>query len=1578
MKRVLTIVVVFGCCAAVAPFFRARPDDAQWKALELERSLERVQLADVPRDLREPLETWSAASLARMKRLYREIAYRADAAGRRRPIARQTGLPGCNEAIERLREEFLAAGFTEGQVKVFDERVTVPVDHDSRIDVLAGDGRTETIRAHALVPNNVNAGTTAREPIEGALVYVGRGTAGEMVGVDLRGAVALMEFACGERWLDAAAFGARAVVFLAPDFTTFREADTKYLETVPLNLPTPNLEVRLPGTAQEPGIMFMSHVDARGVVPGLAFGGDELWGALGVVELARHFKANRPRRSVRFLLFTGHWQSQVCGRQYVTRMRHELGRGYGPKMATPVKMALGVDLSTESRALAITHNGYPAFASRHLYHDLRLLIYGEGRKGGDEGWHMELLNRTGKVYQFHAGSRVPLGGNADYLADYQQRIPFTMGPKFYTANEPVLAVGGLTVTFQTAKMYRYFHNTPLDTPDRSLARAENLREQMEMMRFFADKFANLPEYSDQGEQIIGNHVTFERSRQRRVGFQEIVGAVYRWDEGRGAHRVGTPHGPDGRPLRTLVYIYGLDTQYRHGWGVGFLDHPAAPLRWFHRSLQSFMVRYVVEPDENGAFRIPAVWGTGRWARYVGMAFAFDEAGRILYAPDFGQRGHSEFRFAEKESDGPIYRMNVVIFPCASLTLFNLVDQKRYNWGEPVLDEYTGYDRLRHQDVAASPYLRLYEVREIATHTELDQYGFVQWRGTGMAFIEPDRPAEILLGGQIARKNAVLTGDPGPDGRPTGYRLPLGANLVLRPTSNERLRQWHELPGCGNLRLGPTSLVLMRQLHSLVGSRQERYARFGVKSRSAEVDQRGAGRLIKRAERELAEGHVGRARATLGIGLERQSAAYDGTLTLLQDVVATTILYFILLLPFSFLVERLLLPQRNFPRTCAVALAVFACFVALLWTFHPGFRLASNIWVAIASFLIVVLTAPALIMILVRGFAMIKAAGQRAFRRHESEAERIGVLVAALGLSISNMRRRKLRTALTLSTITLLVVALVLLTQSTSFTHVFQEPTPFEFGQYRGITVRNSHAYVHALLPQNVRLIREALGDRVTTVERAAVSYGYSTAQTRERLRTRARKILEMKDTGPILSKEAVDVPLFWIAGPEDAEAHDLNRAIVSGRWFDRADVFAVLLGRYMADTLGAAVGDRIRLEGLDLAVVGIYDPTEMDSFVDLDGGMITPIQNWERAMDPEHPKYLSSREVLIIPRRLMEETRFAWWCTWGMALIPTKQTDAEIRLIATWLARRIPSLDVYFTQRDADTGKDAVYLLSAYRRTTIKGATLMVMPLVAAFFMILSVMMGSVYERRSDINIFSAVGLSPGHVAGMFFVESVVYAGIASVAGYLIAVMGLDIFRRTDRLPELFYPNYLGKFVIYSFVLSVVATVSSSIYPMIVASRVANPSLERSWQPATRPEGDRWRIDFPFIATTDEEVTGILAFLQEFIGFHKGERAGVFSLLDEARQMGAVAGGKLGISCRVWLAPYNMNVVQRNALHAFFVPDKSRWEFDIDIERESGALDSWERSNKAFLDAIRKQMLVWRVMTDEGMREYAERWGEEE
>ncbi len=442
-------------------------------------------------------------------------------------------------------------------------------------------------------------------------------------------------------------------------------------------------------------------------------------------------------------------------------------------------------------------------------------------------------------------------------------------------------------------------------------------------------------------------------------------------------------------------------------------------------------------------------------------------------------------------------------------------------------------------------------------------------------------------------------------------------------------------------------------------------------------------------------------------------------------------------------------------------------------------------------------------------------------------------------------------------------------------------------------------------------------------------------------------------------------------------------------WFSKDDVNVCMLPSNIAEQLGVQAGDTIWFMETPLKVLGIWQsrivkrdkqgrlvldrkgqpissPGPLDRLTDLDGQPITPLKFAVVSQgDQNRPLHVGSSDILVLPRRYQEVHRILPANTWSLIVIP--HDPSQTPEMAGMLSRDVLNTDVFYRYKSG--GKDRIEMISLRQSTKVKGSGMMMFMLVIAVLMILSIMMGTVHERMREISIFSSVGLSPGHVAGMFLIESLVYAGLASVLGYFIGIAALWFLGRGGLLPTDFYPNYLGVYVLYAIGVAMFATIASSLYPIRVAARLVNPSLERSWQIGTDPQDGRWRIFLPFIATSREELAGMMTYAYEFLAVHQGERAGTFVCRQQPKAL--FEDGSFGVQMDVWLAPFERNITQAVRLGALEGDRPGRWVFVLDLRHLSGPEYLWERSNRAFVDAMRKHLLNWCAMSSAQIEQFA-------
>ncbi len=68
------------------------------------------------------------------------------------------------------------------------------------------------------------------------------------------------------------------------------------------------------------------------------------------------------------------------------------------------------------------------------------------------------------------------------------------------------------------------------------------------------------------------------------------------------------------------------------------------------------------------------------------------------------------------------------------------------------------------------------------------------------------------------------------------------------------------------------------------------------------------------------------------------------------------------------------------------------------------------------------------------------------------------------------------------------------------------------------------------------------------------------------------------------------------------------------------------------------------------------------------------------------------------------------------------------------------------------------------------------------------------------------------------------------------------------------------------------------------------------------------------------------------------------------------------ITCKAWLAPFDLGVSQLVKLRTVPTSMEDVYEVLLRITRESGDISNWKRVNRRFLNTLRKQFLIWRTM----------------
>lgn len=682
----------------------------------------------------------------------------------------------------------------------------------------------------------------------------------------------------------------------------------------------------------------------------------------------------------------------------------------------------------------------------------------------------------------------------------------------------------------------------------------------------------------------------------------------------------------------------------------------------------------------------------------------------------------------------------------------------------------------------------------------------------------------------------------------------------------------------------------------------------------------------------------------------QKPVYEQTRATLNDLVHTALILLLLALPFAFVLERLLVNSANIYRQLAWFAGLFAATFGLLRASHPAFAIAQSPLIILIGFAIVALSSVVIVIVMGKFQRELRAVQGGASRLHVATLSRSSAVFAATTMSIATMRRRPLRTALTALTVVLLTCTMLFFAsfeRNVGVISPYEQPLPGHTG------VHVHHAAWREFDP--------AVADLW-----AARWIGEAETTRRWWLSPRRRPA---PDRGLVLSRTdgASPVRLAGALGLEAAELArrpDLTAVLGTPDDFERTVWFTAAV----ATRLGVKPGDLIQASGHALQVGPLLAPEQLSRWKDMDGSSVVPL-NLERSemqlvvasasgndVAAGAWEQLPYEDIAIVPARI---ARLA-----GATLHAFTLYTADLRA-ADLIAREAVHLGKFPI---AVTRASGVHLEQFGVVMAAAGFGDLFFPILLGGLVIVGTMMGSVADREREIYTFSALGLAPPHVAGLFLAEAMVYACLGGLGGYLLAqgvLQGINILADYGwvRPPEV---NQSSTNAIFTLLLVMGTVLASSIYPAIRAARSANPGIQRAWRLPT-PDGDQLELVFPF-TVAESDAAGIMGFIHEYIEQHRDTSVGVFMAASSARTFPGE--GYYGLTAEIALAPFDLGVTQRIQLEtaAGEIPQIQLVHFRA--VRQSGEPRDWHRLNKAFLDELRRQFLLWRALSPEAMAEY--------
>lgn len=915
---------------------------------------------------------------------------------------RATGYPGYEDAAEFIFRTLQDLGLSP-EYEYYN--LTVPIDYGATLEIYAENGSLiDALEVYSLRPNLVETCTTPEEGIYGRMYYAGAGTLSDFEGKEIMGNIVIMDFNSQSNWINAAKFGAAAVIFLEPEECSRMEALQKYLN-VPLDfprvfLPRPSVQRLLslieqgrvygrlrtkmefenvmaknilcyingtdPQLSHEV-IVLSAYFDSYSVVPSLSPGADESVGISVLLELANFLAEHPAKRTVLLLALSGHHQGLAGIRSFVYNHLGDLVSS-GAATSWKYKLLLNLDLSSENNVAGLFYWGYFYVFQKipGRFESLRVIF---------NDYLPQARQQMGKSLPIENCLLLSL-------------LPGTMYTKYMFDSEPFALAGGVGVTFATTRTSRFHQETPHDLI--GYVDFSNVKPQAEgiicaVYALLNDEALSLPS------------VLPTRYDDREGGFASLEGQVLEYDYSTGWF-VPAPN--------ALIYIQGYPVeQYVVGQDM------------YGNYLPLYGHEFIVKADSNGYFAVRGVAPRSVYVNPLGDFNYIFEAyvdspsyGSVDYAPDLGKYSTFPKKILVLRETEKIYP---VVFRCGTAALYDVLDPSSL---QPLEGAHL-------------------EVNDFRTHFAFDHFGYTTRTYTmipspvRMIFVPPESLFEVVI------KSAVRV-------FPAGFII--NASQSTPQGSGLRVKQGD----CLHL----NAIQIANDMYWLDYERMEMLQSYGLASLLSGDKQSLSYEKLMATMIFLNEHKYDEAYDCAFAVWANEFHSYAEVRTLIQDSSNTIVFFTLMLIPFSILLEKLLFDHEDsFKRSLSVAFIIVA-FILVLGTSHPGFRVSPNAPLVLLGFTIASLISPALVILFWKSWDYAKQFRTAYLGKHFTEISTASALLLAFSIGISNMRRRKLRTILALVSLVLITFVLVSLS---SFPEI-SLPAPVEYNrkiEYNGLLIR---------------------------------------------------------------------------------------------------------------------------------------------------------------------------------------------------------------------------------------------------------------------------------------------------------------------------------------------------------------------------------------------------------------------------------------------------------------------------------------------------------------------------------------------
>ncbi len=1433
---------------------------------------------------------------------------------------------GQSRSARWVRDRFNALGLRGVHEEPF--AVTVPVNGLGRLTV---PGTRTTLTLHSVWPNLVRTNQTPPEGITGNLIYAGKGELASFNGKEVKGAIVLLDFDCGNAWFNAMVLGARAIIFIESPQILRGEAESKFL-SAPVNIPrfyvdsvigtklkslagkspvnikcgmrwenrtAVNIVGEIPGSDHKLAkewIILESYYDSMSAIPSIAPGAETTCGLAALLEVVRVLQQIHPKRSVLVVATSGHFESLAGIREFFQNRCPPNAKPKQKKDFEKYKAFVAFDLTSQSGILGTFYKAHmidqPEAQLQWKFSDMGTLFRESAQK---------VTRQLGMPEDAYVDGINPIKGK-----NWRTFLP----AKLATDNEIANLVAKPGLAMVTANDARIWVDTPHDTADK--VNLDNLTRQVKLAACLLPQLINTTDkellnvkIDNAFYQMRGLLAEFD-PRKSYIPDQPIPGSLAVLQTVPAGQKIFC--GVQGN----IIQRTPAPALTEKACGFSFAGTKLAEIAstWFGYEIGRF--NFVGLPS---AAAKPTQW------RISG--FDLDPTtGDIIKAPDRGTNGEEAYP-AQVSMDVPDKQTTLVMFECKSMVIYDMVDQRQFS----LLQKLYIYDA----QTEAQPFVFGYSLPELPPGTSL-------YEPVAIVYAEPHTRIKVTMGADVL-----------------GLRF-----VLLNSTPQNNLGEGFNIDDYSSIPYTPYTVAW--DMWKLDDFRIDTLIKHGIANdRVGDLHKVSKG-LLQDADQALAQKRYDRFLSHVRAAWSFESRAYPDVQKTANDVVKGIMFYLALLLPFAFFSERLFFAFPDIRKQIAGASGIFLAVFLLIKTVHPAFAITSTPLIILLAFIILALAVIVGSIITQKFEEEMRKMKLETGAIHAADVGRISATAAAFSLGIANMRRRKARTTLTCITLILLTFTVLSFTSVVTRTKVNQIRLKHK-PSYNGIMIRQQ-AW-QSLGEPMASIVKNEFGGEHPVAPRA----WYLSALVGERSFVTVSNGLKSYAANALVG-----------LAPEEINVSGVSKCL-DGRWFEQGETLACIVPSGMAKLLGITQEDigktTIQVLGSNLKVIGILQSNRLKKLKDLDGELLTPVDynmmQQERREQTQQTKSTTAGQmeeyihmmpdaVLFVP---YEYTILHGGDLRSVGIGFPSASSVQDKLKS--LMERI-ELNVY-----AGVGR-TTYLCSALSQTKPVGVLDLIVPISIVALIVLNTMLGSVFERTSEIGIFGSLGLAPVHIAALFIAEACVYAILGAISGYVFGQVLSKLIVDYGWPPGLNL-NYSSLSTVGCTFIVMLTVLLSTLYPARKASEMSVPDVQRRWK-LPSPEGDILKVGLPFTVSSNQSL-GINTFLKQYFEAHTDYSVGNFSTADVAlRPFTTEMGDAYRLEAMLWLAPYDLGVSEHLTLET--VPTEDEWVnvVLITIRRESGDESSWLRVTRNFLNNLRKQFLIWRTCTPEVKNQYQQR-GEE-